>query len=302
MRLASTLFCALFAIQIASGQTPDAPLPISEANARRNLLQHPDPVYPPSAKEANARGVLEIAVVIDTTGLVVSAKAEEGPESLRPAAVDAVKKWTFIPFEADGKKIQVSTTFKIPFPVEAPGPPLTPEQEKARQALVTETQNCREALSSHLKAQAVRLCKQELDDAGKLEGKTTAEQMALAEGHQSYGRALIDAGKFEEALEEENTAFDDARKYLKDSDQELANPIYWRAVAKLRLGKTDAALADFGIAEEIDKRAIVAAKDAETKRRYAQLLGALMRQHARLLDRLGREAEADKLRLQANAL
>lgn len=57
----------------------------------------PKPVYPAAAKKDRISGQVQVKVVLDETGKVVSAEATFGPEQLRAAAVEAAKRARFKP-------------------------------------------------------------------------------------------------------------------------------------------------------------------------------------------------------------
>lgn len=66
------------------------------------------------------------------------------------------------------------------------------------------------------------------------------------------------------------------------------------------LGQDDAALADFTIAEETHRRAIMNLPGM--KKMYSKYLAEILKIHAALLDRMGRISEAAKLRAEAVSL
>ena len=68
----------------------------------------PEPKYPAEAKKTHAFGEVQVKVVVDETGKVISAEALFGPESLRQAAVDAAKQARFKPMIVDGAAVKVS--------------------------------------------------------------------------------------------------------------------------------------------------------------------------------------------------
>jgi len=76
------------------------------------------PVYSEQAKAAKASGVVNVEVVIDETGNVISAKAVSGHDLLRKSAETAVKEAKFTPTTADGNPVNVSgivvVNFKLP--------------------------------------------------------------------------------------------------------------------------------------------------------------------------------------------
>ncbi len=75
-------------------------------NAR--ALSMPAPKYPVEAKRASASGQVQVKVLIDETGKVISAEAVFGPESLRAAAVEAAKQARFAPAKSNGVPAKVS--------------------------------------------------------------------------------------------------------------------------------------------------------------------------------------------------
>lgn len=62
----------------------------------------PKPVYPAAAKKDRISGQVQVKVVLDETGRVVSAEATFGPEPLRAAAVEAAKRARFKPTLSGG--------------------------------------------------------------------------------------------------------------------------------------------------------------------------------------------------------
>jgi TonB family protein len=68
----------------------------------------PEPKYPAEAKTTHAFGEVQVKILVDETGKVISAEALFGPESLRQAAVDAAKLARFKPTIVDGVAVKVS--------------------------------------------------------------------------------------------------------------------------------------------------------------------------------------------------
>jgi hypothetical protein len=122
----------------------------------------------------------------------------------------------------------------------------------------------------------------------------------MLDSHQSYGHALLLAGKPQEALAEENEAVYVAKAHLKDTDQEYAMPFYWRAMAEAALGQGDAASTDLGVAEETHRNAITHLPDM--KQAYSRYLASILKQHATLLEQMGKPADAAKLRAEVASL
>jgi TonB family protein len=57
----------------------------------------PKPTYPAEAKKSHVTGEVQVKVVVDESGKVISAEATFGPEPLRAAAVDAARRARFKP-------------------------------------------------------------------------------------------------------------------------------------------------------------------------------------------------------------
>ena len=129
---------------------------------------------------------------------------------------------------------------------------------------------------------------------------TSSDQSAMLDARQSYGHALLAVGRLDEALAEENSAVEIAKAHLTDLNQEYAMPFYWRALVEAHLGRGDAASADLTIAEETHRKAIQHLP--EMKQIYSRYLASILKQHAALLDQMGKHDDAEKLRTEAASL
>ena len=177
----------------------------------------------------------------------------------------------------------------------SPAETLTPAQ-----ALVPIFQKCQRALDDKATASSLDLCKQSLDLSLKAGELTEFDQLAMMNSHMSYGRALALAKRYDDALAEVNKAVEVAKAHLKVSDEQYAMPFYWRAMVELHLRQTDAAFTDLSIAEATYGRAIAAKPEMRDK--YSHFLVSTLMQHASLLDRMARPAEAAKLREEVRAI
>lgn len=300
MRLAFASLCVAIFAQSLNAQVTSKPYTVSETDARQHLLQHEEALYPPIAKAARVQGDVLIGLVISESGQVVSEKVVSGPAMLQQAALDAVKKWQFTPFQIDGVPAQVATTLRIPFQIDKPGEGPTAEQNRAAQAWFPLSDKCRSALKAQSMQEAIDRCKDALDMSYKAGDMSSSDQLGRVESLQQYGRALVLGHRPQEAVEQENMAIQEAKKCLTEEDQEFAMPFYWRAIAETNLGQVDAALADFAFSEETHRKAIEHLP--EMKGMYSTYLSTILKTHAALLDQLGRSAEAAKLRAEAAGL
>jgi periplasmic protein TonB len=82
--------------------------PISGGILNGKAVSLPAPAYPDAAKRMRLTGVVEIEVVIDTNGKVISAKAVKGPSLLMGAAEQAARLARFTPTLLSGQPVKVS--------------------------------------------------------------------------------------------------------------------------------------------------------------------------------------------------
>lgn len=180
------------------------------------------------------------------------------------------------------------------------GPQPSADQQKAAQDWFPLEQKCMSAIKAQAAQEAVDSCKQTLDMSMKAGDLTPRDQLSRTGSYQLYGHALLLADKKQAALAQEYMAVDEAHKCLTDKDQEYAMPYYWRGVVEANMEQHDAALADFTVAEATHRKAIANLPDS--KARYSQVLAAILKEHAALLEKMGRADEAAKLRAEAASL
>lgn len=81
-----------------------------------HVLHQPDPpAHPTEAKAQRIQGTVVVALIVGTDGVPESAEAVEGPEALRPTAVDYAKGWRFEPAKVDGKPVKARFKLTMPF-------------------------------------------------------------------------------------------------------------------------------------------------------------------------------------------
>ncbi len=109
--------------QKPQSQTSPSSTPPSDETARpieggiinSRAIELPAPKYPAAARKEHAAGLVQVKVLIDETGKVISAEAVFGPDSLRQAAVDAAKLARFKPTIVDGAVVKVSGILSYDF-------------------------------------------------------------------------------------------------------------------------------------------------------------------------------------------
>jgi len=82
------------------------PVEMGQLNAKALTL--PKPKYPEEARRLRASGKVNVRVVVDENGKVISAKATDGPPPLRAAAEEAARLATFAPTVQDGITVKVT--------------------------------------------------------------------------------------------------------------------------------------------------------------------------------------------------
>jgi TonB family protein len=102
-----------YAIKYSSAS--DNSLRIAEVDARNAATVKPVPVYPAVAKQLKISGRVVVEAVVTEAGTVKQAKTLSGNVLLATSAMDAVKKWKFKPFQANGKASEAIVTLSFTF-------------------------------------------------------------------------------------------------------------------------------------------------------------------------------------------
>jgi TonB family protein len=93
-----------------------APAPrVSKGVLTGEVVTKVQPTYPSIAKQINAAGEVQVAILINENGRVIEAKAIKGHPVLRAAAEDAARKWVFKPTLLDGKPVKQPGTLTFVF-------------------------------------------------------------------------------------------------------------------------------------------------------------------------------------------
>ena len=79
------------------------------------LLSPIAPVYPPIARVAHVEGAVVIDAVISKAGRIESLTVVSGPETLRNAALDAVRQARYAPYKLNGDPVEVQTVITVVF-------------------------------------------------------------------------------------------------------------------------------------------------------------------------------------------
>jgi len=109
----AALGAATYPVKFTS--TGDSNLRISEAQAQNAATEKVAPTYPPVARQLRLAGKVTVEAVVTEAGTVQRVKPVNGNPILANSAVEAVKKWKFKPFQANGKASMAVVTLSFDF-------------------------------------------------------------------------------------------------------------------------------------------------------------------------------------------
>jgi TonB family protein len=88
---------------------------ISPDDAAKHITKKVTPDYPSLARDTRITGSVFLQIDIDQAGTPSVVRLISGHPLLIQAAVDAVRKWKYRPFDVDGKLAMVNTIVMVPF-------------------------------------------------------------------------------------------------------------------------------------------------------------------------------------------
>jgi len=108
-------------IVVANSDPPPAPRPlmkpVSGGVLNGKAISLAMPVYPEFARRAHTVGLVEVEVVVDENGKVISARALAGPPSLRDASVQAALRAQFSPTKLSGQPVKITGRINYNFTI-----------------------------------------------------------------------------------------------------------------------------------------------------------------------------------------
>ncbi len=106
-------------LQVAEGAPPSTAAPMKirvGGNVQAaNLIEKPNPVYPPLALQARIQGTVRFNLTIDPDGHPKDIQLDSGHPLLVPAALEAVRRWVWRPTLLNGQPVEVVTVVDVPF-------------------------------------------------------------------------------------------------------------------------------------------------------------------------------------------
>ena len=110
-RLACVLGSA--GLMLVSGQP--GPVHVTENELRGAARQKVEPDYPAVARQIRLIGDVELEITVDPTGAVQKVTVLRGNTLLSGSSVQAIKKWKFTPFQANGQPAPAVGPIKFSF-------------------------------------------------------------------------------------------------------------------------------------------------------------------------------------------
>ena len=111
---AGLVMLVLVFVQPGSGEEPRKVTRAEGLNAATTKVQ---PDYPQMARQLKIEGMVELEALVAESGAVEKVNIISGNPVLTRPAAEAVKKWKFAPFTADGKVVKalvpISMSFKM---------------------------------------------------------------------------------------------------------------------------------------------------------------------------------------------
>ena len=91
--------------------------PVSGGVLNGKAISLPAPIYPEFARRARTGGLVEVEVVVDENGKVISARALAGPPSLRDVSVQAALRAQFSPTKLSGQPVKIAGRINYNFTI-----------------------------------------------------------------------------------------------------------------------------------------------------------------------------------------
>jgi TonB family protein len=270
---------------------------LSTEQADRLIVEKPEPVYPPLAKQMRLQGTVKADVTVSESGSVSSTKVVSGHPLLVTAALDAVKKYRYTPYLINGKAVSFITTVEVPFSVGIPKKQYD-DQQTINEEYFKEADKCQDLRKKQQWGEAEEVCKAAVPLAEQLEEQGLTKMLA----YESVGHLLLAQGRFQEALDYYTHAFAFAQVSLKETDAEMGWTYRNLALANHGLGNINKARELYEKAEKTLQIARDNIGMEALKQRYAQGIKEILKYHAAAAEQAGATAEAEELRRRLAAM
>lgn len=287
----TAIFC-LFATVYIHAQVP---LPIDSATASQHLMNRPMPIYPAIARAARTSGIVTMNLLIDTNGQVVSASVLSGPSFLQEAALDAVRRYIYVPFEQNGKPIEAQVVTSVNF---QPNGSVTSEGTDGATEFFEALLSCKHQLAEGSPADQVEVCGKAVQQVEMFPHGTRYRERG--ETYTDYAVALLQNGRSADAVAAGNNAIAVAKKQNNIIVTSAAYKVTSEALAAT--GNLAEADKNLTTAEKYEHKALHSASNETSKEHASQLMKSTLQFHAKILTTMGNQKEADLKLKQASKL
>jgi TonB family protein len=291
MRDRRFLFLVLVFLTISRVASAQDVLTVDKLTLNQHVDHRVAPLYPPIAKVAKIQGTVVFDIRIGVTGKVESMKVISGPAMLQQAATDALKHWTYHPFEKDGAPVPASGVVSIDFDLGADWP--TPKEEEIASRYFPSFDQCTKMLSSRSFQQASVACEQSARIAEEFAPEVRFTERRIAFVYAAT--ALADIGDLKSALPWAEKAVNIVK--LGHSDDSGNNAAYSaRGTIEGMMGDLTAADQDLTLAEDYERKGIAdMEKEAPGTAKYDRsVLARDLRFHAQVLQGLNHPEDSQR--------
>jgi TonB family protein len=109
---------AAFGVTLSCGPEPSKPV-LTHRQANKLLLVQAKPVYPPLARINYIRGHVQLLVTVNSQGKVENVHVVRGHPFLAIAALNAIRRWVYRPFETNSGPAKFQTLVDVNFALAA---------------------------------------------------------------------------------------------------------------------------------------------------------------------------------------
>jgi hypothetical protein len=287
MRLRIALILLAFSLALFSPLLQAETTVIDPAIAASHLRASTPAVYPPSALASHITGTVTLAVAIDASGFVTSAKPISGPPALMSSAVQAAKLRVYEPFTEAGNAVAATTTVSIDF---GPAAEADPNDVSSATLFAPLAKACHAAVSGNAPVEEqIAICRKAANVADTLPASdySVDRYTAYVFAATAYSRNHL----FEVAVIYADRAIriTEQKHY---TDPGISAIYTVRAEAELGLGNLAASDRDLERAESSQRAALTRGATQTADNQSSQNLKALLIFHAQILSALHKSAEA----------
>jgi TonB family protein len=215
MRRMNALIIFLLALSSWIAVAQESPIAVSKEDATAHLVKKVEPIVPPLAKAVHVGGTVVLSIVISTDGKVTSTTVVSGHPLLIQAALDAVRQWTYKPFENGGKTVPAKTQVELLLPGER-----SKEEEQINQKYFKLEDECRSLLNAKKYEEGETKCRESVKFSDALPTDAVLER---SNGRTLLGHTIYLQGRAADAIPIYADALKLDQEYLKDNDADLAS-------------------------------------------------------------------------------